>query len=308
MGKYKLAKIYNGSPDSCSIGQLLDQGVDQVRKLAHHLKEAYPDNFIAPDNVYLYSTDTQRTFATMDILAANLFPLRKGYRSSSRHTLPVNTHEFTEDFFALNMPHCKRFTELRTTFPTSADYLRLTNSEDFEKCKSAWRGAFGTDLDLKYADDCMISAHCNKATLPNNLPVPDDILNCVIKTSFELRAIKLGGVVGVSYYDEGQEVCRFGSYKVFSALNNAVEHGFKAGLYSIHDETFVCLLTVIAMWDGVWPKYASYVAFEFYNDDVVRVVRDGIEVGLTTWPLRIESILNDQEWANLCDGARPSHP
>jgi hypothetical protein len=296
--RFQLAKIYNGSPTGCGLGQLLDRGIEQVKGLASYLKKAYRNNFITTDKTYLYSTDTQRTFATLDVLVSNIFPRLESFK---RPVLSVNTHEFIDDFFALNIPSCKRFVHLRTTFKESPDYERITSRKEFMQCQQNWKKAFDTELDLKFADDCMISAYCNNATLPHNQSIPEEILECVISSSFELRAIKLGGVANSNYYQQGQEICQIGAYKVFTELNRAVNDGFLSGLYSIHDETYVCLLTSLGMWDGIWPKYASFIAFEYFSDDLVRVVRDGVEIGRTRAPLTIPNINNDFEWRSACE-------
>jgi hypothetical protein len=179
--------------------------------------------------------------------------------------------------------------------------MRITSSEEFAQCQDQWKSHFGTKLDLKYADDCLISAYCNNATLPTNEAVPPELLDCVISTSFELRALKLGGIAESQYHPFGLEVCQIGAYKVFKQLNNAVYQGFFSGLFSIHDETYVCLLTSLGLWDGVWPKYASFIAWEFYDDNLVRVIRDGIEIGRVSAPITVPMIRHDDEWLKACD-------
>jgi len=294
----RLMKVYEGSSDKCSQGQLLDEGVVQVMKLGKFLKSAYPDflNDKNLPNTYLYSTDTQRTFATINVLLAQLYSRAKG-----RGPFNVHTRDFNDDFFALNIPGCRRFVDLRTSFHLTDSYKEITASPEYRECDRRWQEEFGTPLQLSQADDCLLSAYCSRSTLPGGKRVDPKLLACVTNASFELRAIKLGGVANSSYVEDGQKICQLGTYHVVEAIKDTV---FKklhvAGLYSIHDETYVCLLSSFGIWDGVWPKYTSVIALEFYSDGVVRVVRDGAEIGILDEKLALSLFQKNEDVESFC--------
>ena len=295
----RLIKVYEGSQDKCSQGQLLDLGVVQVTKLGKFLKSAYPDVFTNMNllNTFLYSTDTQRTFATLHVLLSTLYP-----SSKPQDPFQVHTRDFTEDFFALNIPWCKKFVDLRTSFHQTDAYRDIIESANFKECQALWISEFGTPLALQQADDCLLSAYCSKSNLPSGKLVDSKLLKCVTDASFELRAIKLGGVKNNSYTDDGQKICQFGSFQVIKAIKDSVfNHNHVAGLYSIHDETFVCFLTSFGLWDGVWPKYTSFIALEFYSDGVIRVLRDGEEIGTLDDRMELTLFKDETEIHSFCD-------
>lgn len=264
-----VSKVYSSDSTSCSIGQLLDKGLGQSARLGEYLKRTYSEfteNNL--ERITLYSTDTQRTMGTLSVVLEKLFP-------SSVAPIPVTTSEFDEDIFALNIPSCPFFDELRKNYGKSELFQLAIRSSEFEKCAARWKATYKTDLDLRYSDDCLLSAFCGDARLPDGLSIEPEIFRCVMDISFKLRREKLGAVPESAYYKNGTRMCEIGSLKVFNELLRSVENDHVAGLYAIHDETFVCLLTYLGIWDEVWPKYAEFIAFEFDSDNTMRVVRNG---------------------------------
>ena len=290
-----LVKVYHGDAAACSQGQLLDLGIEQVSRLGQWLKASYGSSHLNPSNlerIRLYSTDTQRTFATLDILTSELFP-------NQQTPFLVETVEFLDDIFALKLPTCPAFVHLRSTFESSPSYIQKTDSRKFRKCAALWKRTFHTDLDLKYADDCLLSSYCANVPLPGNPAVPPALFQCVMDISFALRGIKLGGDPLNTYYLNGQRICQLNTFRVFQSFAESVKKGDVAGLYSLHDETFVCLLTSLGIWDGVWPKYAEAMAFEYYSDGSVRIVRDGKAIALLP-NLDLDLVRDEAQWTNLC--------
>jgi len=47
---------------------------------------------------------------------------------------------------------------------------------------------------------------------------------------------------------------------------------------------------MLDIWDGVWPKYASFVVFEYYSAGQVRILRDG---RILTWFDKLSDIVPD---------------
>lgn len=264
-----VTKSYTENRNECSLGQLLDLGLDQSARLGRYLKVIYPQLREEDlDRITLYSTDTQRTMGTLSVLLAELFPSNNG-------SLPIRTNEFEDDIFALNIPSCRVFDDLRRSYRISNLYQSAISSSKFKNCASMWKSVYETDLDLRHSDDCLVSAYCGKAPLPNGLTFDPEVFECVMNLSFQLRREKLGGVPESMYFNNGTQLCGIGAEKVFDQFITSVNKGDVGGLYAIHDETFVCLLTYLGLWDLVWPKYAEFLSFEFYSDNKVRIVRNG---------------------------------
>jgi hypothetical protein len=288
-----LIKFYDGEEEACSQGQMLDIGDIQVSRLGEHIKKTYPKIFNESARVHLYSTDTQRTLATLNGVIASIY---------SGHTTPfkVHTREFSDDFLALNIPSCPLFARLRATFYESSTYKETLLSDQFHRCASRWRKSYGSELNLKYADDCLLSAYCANATLPGGRQIDPMVFKCVVDMSFNLRRQKLGAIPTSEYYKSGQKLCQIGAYKVFELFHRTLHKGSLGGLYSLHDETFVCLLSSLGLWDMRWPKYAEHIAFEHYEDGSVRIVRDGRMVGFLANGLKLDALNSEDDWNKLC--------
>ena len=289
-----IVKVFHGNQQSCSQGQLLDIGEGQARRLGRALVEAYPVfNETMLPRINLYSTDTQRTMATLRMVLTTIFPnITSPFR--------VNTREFIEDFFALNIPSCNSFVSLRSTFEQSAVYQQTVASKRYRDCAELWEQKYGTELNLKHADDCLLSAYCADVRLPGNMTIDPTTFGCVMDVSFFLRRRKLGGVPSSAYFHSGQQICQIGAFKVFEEFNRSIRNGDVGGLYAIHDETFVCLLTSLGIWDERWPKYGEYIAFEKFPDNSVRVLRNGRAVALLSTGWEIPLIKSDEDWKKMC--------
>lgn len=286
-----LTKSYGNAGSSCALGQLLHSGIEQASRLGEYLKAAYPSLSEANiERISLYSTDTQRTMGTLSVIARELFP-----NLSDSESITVNTSEFDEDTFALNIPSCPSFVDLRKNFRSSSLYKDMINSSEFLDCAHMWTNAYKTNLDIGYSDDCLLSAICADVPLPDGMVMNPAVFKCVMDLAFNLRRQKLGGIRDSLYYNNATRLCRIGSHKALSELRQSVDRGDVGGLYAIHDETFVCLMSSLGLWkDLKWPKYAEFLSFEFYSDDTVRVIRNG-QVLADTIPISKLIIYESQE-------------
>lgn len=289
-----MIKLYGAGAEDCSLGQLLDVGLDQARRLAQYLANAYPQlKYENIDRITTYSTDTQRTMGTLSTVLSELF-------EELDKPLRVHTREFDEDLFALNIPSCPFFANLRATFRQSDVYKATLESDAFKACSTIWQARYQTPLNLKFADDCLLSAYCADAPLPGDLQMDPHVFKCVMDISFQLRREKLGSDPSSPYYANGTNLCSVGSFLVFEEFKKSIHRNNIASLYAIHDETFVCLLNSLGLWDGRWPKYAEAMAFEFYSDGKIRIVRDGQVLALID-KLETQTIKTHEQWLETCN-------
>ncbi len=286
-----LTKRYGDEASTCSLGQLLDEGTKQATRLGKFLQSAYPHlNEANIERISLYSTDTQRTLATLSVVLSAIFP-----SFPAPEHLAARTREFDEDFFALNIPNCRSFAELRANYRSSSLYKSALQSDAYRRCSDLWKSTFSTEFDLRFADDCLVSAKC----ADEEFEIDADVFKCVMDISFRLRREKLGGIPSSPYYRNGTLLCKIGSHMVFSEILSSVRKGEVGGLYAIHDETFVCLLSSLGLWDLVWPKYAEFISFEFFSDGMVRIVRNGIPIA-TVSDSTLSLFESESELTSLC--------
>lgn len=293
----QLIKHFESDSKSCSLGQMLDVGVDQVNRLGKYLGAAYGVSHFNDktlSKVHLYSTDTQRTMGTLSVLLSKLFPNSPG-------PFNVNTRELDEDYFGLNVPQCPLHRKLRSEFAESQMYKRVTATEKFKRCKKLWKELFGTEFEIFKSDDCLVSAKCADVPLPNGKEMNASLFECTMDASFYLKKARLGAFPESSYFKEGKTVCEIASFLVFEKLRESVRKGEIGGLYAIHDETFSCLLSALGLWgpDAIWPRYAEALAFEFFSDNKVRIVRNGKPLALLS-SLELKGIRTQAEYQSLC--------
>ena len=290
----QIIKNFESSSKACSLGQMLDIGYEQVERMSRYLRLAY-GSLLKEANlgkVDLYSTDTQRTMGTLSVVLSSLF-------AGSDDSFVVNTRELDEDYFGLNIPQCKLHRKLRAEFKDTDVYSKIKQSRGYKDCASLWKAEFGTEFELGNSDDCLLSAKCAGVALPRT-EASADLFACTMDVSFYVKKLKLGGNSRSSYFQRGKTVCRIDAYLVLKHLKQSVKKGQVGGLYAIHDETFACMLSALELWDGVWPKYSEFIAFEFYSDNKVRILRNGFEVALLS-SLEVQGINNDSDYTAVCN-------
>ena len=277
----------------CEIGQILDYAEVQMNRIGEYLVSAYGDHITGPD-LYLRSTDTQRTLASLD-LVLNVV----GKKSNGEH-LPVETDEFQYDSLNLNYQECGRANQINAAFTSVLESVGRTDSE-FNECAARWKQEIGTDFSISESGDCLFAPHCAQVPLPDNIKPSDELFACVTGIYNKVRGLKYGYSKDVpEWADSGIEYCRLATGPFMRDLYGMMGH--KSGLWATHDDTLACMLTQMGLWDGVWPKYGALVVFELYENGHVRVLRDGVEIGWKNSPGDIvpDIIVDPGKYAEEC--------
>ena len=281
-----------GSPDvhgglvkkykaGCQVGQLLDYASVQMDRLGRYLRETYPSLATDPD-IYLRSTDIQRTLASLDLL---LGVIRPGDKKSS-----VVTDEFEYDSLDLSYQDCRRANDINDSFRSSPGFLDLMNEDSYKQCKATWFLEIGTEFNLAESGDCLFSPKCAGVPLPGKIVPSDSLFQCVFEIYNKVRQLKYSFTADPDWRDKGREYCLLATGVFMREFHQVIRERNMSGLWATHDDTIACMLSMLDIWDGVWPKYASFVVFEYYSAGQVRILRDG---RILTWFDKLSDIVPD---------------
>ena len=266
--------------EGCEIGQLLDYSEVQMARLAGYLKQAYGtlvDSALESasaasggSSVYLRSTDKARTLGSLDLLLEALV-------GNTRKTLPVHTQQFEEDPLSLNVQKCPKLDYLNGQFVQSSAVKQLTtDSAYYKQCESMWNKEIGTPFNLVDAGDCLFAPKCAKVPLPNNIVPSDELYACVWNLFNSLRHLKYGYL---KLWKEGSDFSNIATTPIWQELLTvASDSHTKVSFWATHDDVLACMLSSAGLWDGAWPKYASFLLFEEYADGHIRIISEGVEI------------------------------
>jgi hypothetical protein len=250
------------------VGQLLDYAETQIERLARYLQDAYPTVYNEENlqNLFLRSTDVQRTLGSMNLL------LKKLAGSASTQSFFVNTDDFEYDPLNLRCSDCPRASFIADSFTSSPGYKEVLISDEYIDCANRWVSEIGTQFDISQSFDCLAAPACANVPLPGGLVASDGLLQCVSDLSLTLRRLRYGT-------PEGIEFCQLATYTFMKELIRNVESGISS-LWATHDDTLVCILSASGIWDGRWPRYASFVTLETYKDGKIRILWDAVPIAL----------------------------
>ena len=244
--------------EGCQIGQLLDYALVQMGRLGEYLNHAY--EFAEKTDVYLRSTDTERTLGSLDILVTKI-GLTQGF---------VHTTDFSRDSLDLNTPSCPRATYLNEIFAHSDSFQNYIQGEEYTQCAQLWKSEIGTEFNLRESGDCLFASMCANAKLPRSLQPSETLYQCVTNVFNHVRRLRYGNIANDPWTQQGIEYCQLAIVPFLRELKTN-------SLVATHDDTLACMLSAWKLWDGVWPKYASFITIEKHGE-FFRIYRDGIKI------------------------------
>lgn len=284
---FELLTVHNSTPARNTIsknykrgfqvGEILDYSAIQMKRLGTYLRESYPNIYEKTNlrNLFLRSTDTQRTLGSLNLLLSNL----EG--ESKELSYVVETDDFEYDPLNLNCQSCLKASQIRDDFPHSEEFLELLASTQYFQCAKRWKDEVGTDFDISQGFDCLIAPTCAKVPFPGDLVPSDTLIECVSELALAIRRMRYSSSNGVDF-------CQLATAPFLVDLLDNIESN-KSGLWSTHDDTLVCILSSAGIWDGEWPHYGAFISIESYADKSIRVIRDGVDIAR----LSIEGIVRE---------------
>lgn len=243
-----------GQP-GCGRGFLLDGAVPQTRAFAEAFREAYFDRFAggAPtlNRTRFYSTDKQRTMATLFMLQGFLF------QGHGEPETKVFTRPIEGDHWDLNQ-HCGRVAGSRHSGAYSDGEMAEILYPEFV---ARWAAAAGTDFEPAFKD-CLLVAHCSDhIELPKDLSPGTPLFEETLRVSLRLFQRR--------YTDDIDGVRLLAAPALLELAEfltqQATGVGPQLALWATHDTTIIVLLAALGLWDGQWPPYMDSLVVEVYR-------------------------------------------
>ena len=284
-------------PGGSYAGQLSDLGIDQTEALGKMLREEY-GRYLSPDatNGFLSvrSTNVPRCIASAQGVLMGLYPGHDSRQSPFR----ITTMNSQDEYLTPNTRKCQRMAELWNG-------ARAKWSKDVESGEVPDALAIIEDLKTAMGGSERAAKLLEKFECPPNyIPIRDMVVaidahklagpGWMYTHDFLQRLDRLGarqigalmaGPGGWQYELETNRLA-MGQFmgEILKGMETTVEaredlKGYKNAassaveppayasidLFSAHDTTLVPMLTALGSWDGDWPTYASYLAFELWS-------------------------------------------
>jgi len=275
----------NTHPGDCLNGQLLVKGAEQEWQNGKNLR----DRFIGDDRqihlwsnssipklsspeIYLYSTNVQRTQASLYYLLLGLLETQ----GLGLGEIAVHTRDREQDHFSIGHGPCDAFDVLEDSIWESIQ-KNVSSTPEYISFTQEYLANFGKPFS-RYETDCALANFCAGNEMPDQLSDPSE--------QFFIDATSYGLEMQVEYFSNEMANQPFAAkmlqdmkYK-FDLLTGKGYPKFVA--WSAHDSTLLAFLNGMGMVDekgGPFPVYATLLTIETYlltnGTYGVRVTRNG---------------------------------
>ncbi|KAM6153417.1 testicular acid phosphatase [Erethizon dorsatum] len=251
------------------LGQLTKEGVQQQLELGRFLRRRYKA-FLSPEyrreEVYIRSTDFDRTLESAQAILAGLFPEASPRGSEADwRPIPVHTVPVAEDkLLRFPMRSCPRYQELLRESTEAAEYQEAVEGwTDFLSRLSNFTGLTLVGEPLRKAWKVLDTLICQRA---HGLPLPPWASPDVLRTLSQISALDIRAHVGPPRAAEKAQLT--GGILLDAILANfsrvqSLGLPLRMVMYSAHDSTLLALYGALGLYDGHTPPYAACLGFEF---------------------------------------------
>eukprot|EP00088_Acartia_fossae_P068667 TRINITY_DN8752_c0_g1_i1.p1 TRINITY_DN8752_c0_g1~~TRINITY_DN8752_c0_g1_i1.p1 ORF type:complete len:419 (+),score=82.51 TRINITY_DN8752_c0_g1_i1:162-1418(+) len=248
-------------------GQLTAKGKERHYELGQWLRKRYSgflNDQYNVDEIYVRSTDVDRTLMSAESNLAGLYPPVKRWNADINwQPIPVHTVPQSEDALLSSHAECPRFTQLQEELKHSQDFKNIYNDNiGLFSYISKNAGQNITDVvELDYVYDTLFIEHNNNMTLPewaqrvfNNPKFKElrDFSFTIDTYTPELKRLKGGPFIK----------------KVLADCDKVIDGSLepskrKMFMYSGHDTTVAPILHTLDLFEPpVAPYYAATILFE----------------------------------------------
>ncbi|OQS02437.1 hypothetical protein THRCLA_05196 [Thraustotheca clavata] len=269
---------------TCQVGQLLDEGYRQETLNGENFYRAYiasnrlyqsteQIDLTNDSDIYLSSTDMQRTVMSGQLVVDAMFPKTKSASSLvSWHVGDISQSSFVPNPFA-----CPRLGEIKRDFEASDEYQLWLRQHDalVETIKKTFHS-----YDPKGLFDCLLTARCSLTHTDIPASVTPQLYNDIIRFERDKR---------MKIYTEDPIYAKLSVSKLLRWVRSRMLASTppRFVLYSGHDDTVMPILAALGgeLWLKDWPPYAAFLAFELYTEisthkRFVRVIYQGQTLSL----------------------------
>ncbi|XP_046643303.1 prostatic acid phosphatase-like [Daphnia pulicaria] len=278
---YPLDPYLNLTHWPVSWGQLTKEGKERHFKLGQLNRERYGD-FLSetynPDEIYVRSTDVDRTLMSAECHLAGLFQPNDNqtwHPDLAWQPIPVHTIAKEQDLLLVLESECPRYDELLAQLNSSPDVRkRMDSNKEMLDYLAVNSGLNMTEIDdIEYLYDTLFIEDRFNKTLPEwttkYFPSP---MKEFSDFSFEMKAynLEMQRLRGGPLVKELVE--HLGAY----AQSKLTPPNRKLFMYSAHDVTVATFLSALNIFNGIQPPYASMVLVELHelkpNDFSVKIL------------------------------------
>lgn len=253
-----------------SWGQLTNEGKQRHFKLGQLNRERY-SGFLSetynPDEIYVRSTDVDRTLMSAESHLAGLYPPNNSQTWNPDliwQPIPIHTIPKDDDLLLALESKCPRYDELLADLNSSPDVRsRLDSNKELLEYLAEHSGLNMTEIDdIEYLYDTLFIEDRFNKTLPEwtdkYFPGP---MKALSDFSFSMKAYNLDmqRLRGGPLVKELVEHLRDYAQSTLTPPNR------KLFMYSAHDVTVATFLSALKIFNDIQPPYASMVLVELHE-------------------------------------------
>lgn len=256
-------------------GKLLKQGKEDSYQLGKWFHERYGSllsGYVRDDELYLRSTDKDRTLATAQLFAAGIYSPPKAeevwnddlgskWQPVAVHTIPLSIDPFLDVYTLNNCPKYTQFMDILQKTPEGRRY-ETENKDLGDRVLNKTGQRLDKPRDFIDVIDILDVAEAN------HLPFPDWLSKEDVEKMFELRDYFITKYVKMPEITQlaGGYLIREIMNRFSDVVNNKSTDGLKAYSYTAHDYTLMYILSTMHVFNDIVPTFSAAVIIELHED------------------------------------------